>query len=280
MSLAITAPQLRTFFLLHITTIAVLLLAPAPGRAAVESCGAHLRPLVAVKSSDANAATFAFVVRADTARSAQGSIVADTSTGWYSWLFPMTALTPHVDTINAGSGVSLRGNDFESAPLFVSFPAGTTIKHAWVTSAKTSGEKFFGFDARGDASCSVPDFNPGDEARAAPNGLASAVPTHVIAAMPTDAPEKTDCAHEFVETQMHDVPPPTVSVYSGRMQTIAAVALDAKGSVLDDWMVAPSGNVAWDRDVLTRLRLTKYDAPISYCRPVSATLYFVFASGR
>lgn len=254
----------------------------ARANAAVETCGAHLRALVAMPSAPGEPAMFGYLLRADTARSVEGAIIADTSTGWYAWLFPITPLAPHPDTLTPGGGLTLNGSDFESKPLFVSFPPGTTIAHAWVTSAKTLGETFFGFDARGTESCPIPDFEPRDQARGLP-ALPKAVPSGetVVAAKPTDDPFTLKCARPFAGLEMGDVPPPSVNIYSGpRVQTIAALAVDDKGRVLDDWLIGASGNVAWDRDVLARLRVVKYTAPVSYCRPVPTIIYIVLSSGR
>jgi hypothetical protein len=75
-------------------TYSLLLLAlPNVARADVETCGAHLLPLTEVlQAANPSVMTYAYVLRADSPRSASGQIVADTDHGWFSWTFPMTPL--------------------------------------------------------------------------------------------------------------------------------------------------------------------------------------------
>jgi len=251
---------------------------PITARADVETCGAHLRPLVEVSPQPGSvAATYAYVLRADTERSVEGEIVADTDHGWFSWNFPRIWLTLQPSKMTIRAWYSLTGRDYESAPLYVTFPAGTVVHRAWVEHAQTSGEKDFGLDARGNATCAVDDFgdpSPYDP----PAASAPTAGTSIIAAAPTDPRFTPACDHPFVKSAFSNVPrlqPP--QEMSGAMSgsAVIAVAITSAGKVLDAWPISTSGNIKWDMAATIALRDATYTPPISYCIPVATTMYFV-----
>ena len=251
---------------------------PLAARADVETCGAHLRPLVQVSPQPGStASTYAFVLRADTERAVKGEIVADTDHGWFSWSFPMIWLTLQPSKMTIRESYSMTGKDYESVPLYVSFPPGTVVHHAWVEHAQTSGEHAFGFDALGDASCTVDNF--GDPSPYDPP-VATPVPTTatVIAAEPTDPRFTPTCDHPFAKSTFSDVPSvQRPQEFSGAMSgaAVVAVAITSAGKVLDTWPISTSGNFKWDMAATIALRDAKYTPPISYCIPVATTIYFV-----
>ncbi|HVA28057.1 MAG TPA: hypothetical protein VNF68_07740 [Candidatus Baltobacteraceae bacterium] len=80
---------------------AALLLAPLHARAEAEFCGAQVRQLTPVSMpSGSTTAVYGFALRALSARSVQGWIVADTDHGWFSWSFPKTTLNFVPDHLN------------------------------------------------------------------------------------------------------------------------------------------------------------------------------------
>lgn len=271
---------LRSFTISSALALAFLY-PPGTARADVETCGAHLLPMVALSSQPAStSSTYAFVLRADTARSAQGQVVADTSNGWFIWSFPMTPLTLQPSEMLIRGWYAVSGKSYETKPLFVSFPAGTVVHRAWVEHAQTSGETVFGLDARGNASCAVTNFGDDDPYRAPT--VAAEVPTGsiVAAAQPTDARFTLSCATPFAKSGFSDVPrmePPQESSGSMKGTAVVAVAIDNTGKVLDTWPISSSGNVKWDMTATIGLRDAKYQPPISYCLPVATTLYMVMS---
>jgi hypothetical protein len=250
---------------------------PRAARADVETCGAHLRPLVGLtQQPNANAATYAYVLRADTGRSVQGQIVADTDHGWFEWAFPTIPLTQRPVTVHV-RGIEMNGKDYESDPLYVAFPPGTVVKHAWVEQAKTTGETFFGWDARGSANCSLPDFGDSD-----PRGVPDVPPSlsngaSVVTALTTDARLAADCEQPFIHSTVMSIPRIEQSDFSGPTYGVGvfAVAIDNTGAVLDAWTFGSSGNPRWDTAASAALRLAKFQPPVSYCVPVAATIYVV-----
>jgi hypothetical protein len=250
---------------------------PGAARADVETCGAHLRPLVGlVQQPNANAATYAYVLRADTGRSVQGQIVADTDHGWFEWAFPLTVLTQRPVSVHV-RGIEMTGKDYESDPLYVAFPSGTIVKRAWVEQARTTGETFFGWDARGSASCSLPDFGDSDP-RGVPD-VPSSLPNgaSVATAMTTDALLVADCAQPFAAATVVSVPRIEQSDVSGPTYGIGvfAVTIDNTGAVVDAWTFGSTGNPRWDTAASAALRQAKFKPPLSYCRPVAATIFVV-----
>jgi hypothetical protein len=257
---------------------------PRVARADVETCGAHLLPMVALSPQPAGAATtYAFVLRADTPRSVQGQIVADTSSGWFAWNFPMTQMTLQPSQMLVRGWYAMTGKSYETQALYVSFPTGTVVRHAWVEHAQTSGETVFGLDARGNATCSVPDFGDDDPYQAPPVPPTLTTGSSVVAAKPTDARFTPTCEAPFAKSDFSDVPrmePP--QEFSGVMHgtTVVAIAIDNTGKVLDSWPLSSSGNIKWDMTATIALRGAKYRPPVTYCLPVAATLYLVMRYGQ
>lgn len=251
---------------------------PHIARADVETCGAHLRPLVGLtQQPNSSATTYAYVLRADTGRSVEGKVVADTDHGWFEWEFPMSALSQKPIAVHV-RGIEMNGRDYESDPLYVTFPPETVVKHAWVEQAKTQGETVFDWDARGWLNCSLPDFGDAD-IRGVPE-IPPSLPSGASAttAKVTDARLDAECEQPFIHADVVSMPRlgehgdssgPTSGV------GVYAIAIDDKGAVLDAWTVGSSGNPRWDTAASTALRLAKFAPPVSYCLPVAATIYMV-----
>ena len=249
----------------------------ATARAATELCGAHLRPMVAVPSTNVAAPQlYGYVLQALSPRSAEGGIVADTDHGWFEWSFPSTALVAHPDHMNI-NGVEADGRDYESTPLYVAFPAGTVVRHAWVERAQSHGDAMFDFDKRGMAHCLVPDFADSD----VHGPVVLPAPPATIAAMatpakPTDARFDKTCDHPFTKATVSNVPriePPVEMSGPATSVTISIVAVSAESKVLDVWTVGSSGDHGGDIAVQSALHFAKYQAPISYCVHVDTLLY-------
>lgn len=177
------------------------------------------------------------------------------------------------------SGTTAQGKDYESEPLYVSFPAGTLVHHAWVERARTHGENLFSYDKQEMAPCFVPDFADGEihASLALPTPLPKAALTPTIA-QPTSARFDLKCDKPFIEAQVSDIPDldqpaePSGPIHA---VTVSIVALSRAGRVLDAWTVGSSGNLQYDMAIAAALKGAKYRAPVSYCVHADTLLYIV-----
>jgi hypothetical protein len=253
----------------------------ARAQAATELCGAHLRPMVAVPSTDPQAPqVYSYVLQALSQRSTEGGIVADTDHGWFEWAFANTPLVAHADRMNI-SGVVADGKDYESAPLYVAFPAGTIVRHAWVERAQTRGEGMFDYDTRGMQHCFVPELAAADvHAPIASPSPAPDLAARATVATPTVARFDPQCSEPFTTAWVSRIPRVNrPDDYSGPnyAATISIVAISSESKVLDVWTVGSSGNQRYDIAVRNALLSAKYRAPLSYCMTVDTLLYVVEA---
>ncbi len=273
--------SIRTVFALAF--FAALALAPLQARAEAEFCGAQVRQLTPVTMpSGSTAAVYGFALRALSDRSVQGWIVADTDHGWFSWAFPKTKLNFVPDHLNV-RGIQVNGKDFESDTLYVAFPAGTRVKHAWVEHVQTFGETVFGWDKLGQTTCEVPDLADVDPRGPLTLPRTPPVPSAIITAIATDPRFSATCATPFTKTGVADVPSLEVPQdFSGPMKatTVVEVLVKGDGSVLDAWLLGSSGNTRGDNEARIAAHDAKYTPSTAYCAPAETTYYFTASFGQ
>jgi len=80
-------------------------------------------------------------------RTVEATMVADTDQGWFTWNQPAVPLT-RTTYASANEQTKARWVIAESPELTVMFPRLVTIRHAWITAARTHGDAYFGWDLR------------------------------------------------------------------------------------------------------------------------------------
>ena len=267
-------------------------LCAAQARAATELCPAEvtkLRPIGA--SLGMPAAAYAYDFTALTPRSVDATIVADTNDGWYSWSVTGVSVPLAHHVVSYGKALSFAYDMAESAPLAVAFPSPVMVRHAWVTTAKTSGESALGWDAKGQVSCDVPAFRTASDAiepTPPPNVPPSAAATPSPLPSPLTAParaahapapfDSTLCAQPFglarpVQAAMLEEPNASFSRSTPGSAEIA-VAIDKDGNLLDAWVLGSSGNFSFDRAALRAAKASTYSGAMSYCMAVKSLNIF------
>ena len=214
-------------------------------------------------------------------------MVAETDQGWFTWSQPAVQLSRATYT-TTNDQTKDRWVIAESPELTVMFPKAFTIQHAWITAARTHGDAYFGWDARGSVTCAPPDFvsqstslpwkvertpQAGDPtpAPAPPPAIA------VAAAQPLPAPS---CEHPFTAAIVSKpVQPvfPKIVKDEGMAQSAAAmvyVVINPNGKVADAWIFASSGYPLLDQSALDAAKHSSYIAPTSYCQAISGTYLF------
>jgi TonB family protein len=267
--------------------IAGVIACATSAQAATEFCPAQLTgPYTKTNSRDATLHYY-YHLQALGPRSVEGTIIADTDHGWFTWVQQPVQVTRMTYTRTAPL-YTVRYVVAESPELDVSFPIAVNIRRLWLASAKTNGDAYFGWDAHGTVVCTPPDFvamysrsrvvtkrtPQTDDPTPGP-----APPTAVATATAAPFPETT-CAHPFVAaTVSHAVQPDFPAIlrdqdFSQVATAVVYVAVDSAGKLADAWIYASSGYPAIDKAALSAARRSSYVAPISYCRAVSGTYLF------
>lgn len=268
--------------LTRLVTALLLLIAATSARApaAAEYCPAQIQRVSPIGSAPGKpASSYVYELEAFSPRTIAATIVADTSGGWYQWSVSRVALQTVTHYTRYGSY-----NDAASAPLWVEFPAGVSVHHAWVRSAKSSGEQVMGWDAQGEYSCAVPPFSPDSitEVRGAltpgpaPAPLPSPSAATLVTALTTAAPFPiTKCGVPFAPVDVVKAVQPRFP--AGQVSAVTAlvdVTVDPQGNVIDSTVHATSGSKDADVIAANVAAESTYKAGIAYCLPVGGHYLF------
>ena len=264
-----------------------LLMACACGARALavaEFCPAEVEP-----PHQLDATLFSYALSAEGPRSVAGAIVFDTSMGWFVAEFPATPLTLHPYNMQDAS-VTFTRTAYESGPLYVRFPQPVTLKGAYVSSASSSGDQLFGWDAKGTVPC-APRAGFGARLTGAPNPsfLKTLNPRTDLDVMPsptasigvaalTSAPGSTDCDVPFANATVTSAASPEYPGFA-RDQNLGGevyviVAVNGDGTLGDAWLYAPSGSRDLDQAALRAARQTKYKGGRVFCQAAGGDYLF------
>jgi hypothetical protein len=287
---------LRRFALFIFCIAALVTVCRAPATAATEFCPARLIH-IGTKSSDRAAATQYYQLEAFTGRVVEGTIIADTDAGWFTWTQQPVRLTRTTYTsVSVGRrefdppSMKVSFHEADSAELTVVFPRPVAVRHAWMTTARTHGDQIFNWDAQGMVTCEPPDFarpkypilgtttttrtpQAGDETPAP-------APQPAVAVASTPPFPAANCAQPFVSAAVTDIPQldfPEIlqgQVIGDAATSLVAVAVDSHGKLIDAWIWGTSGYPAMDDEAIRTARRSTYIGATSYCRPANGTYLF------
>lgn len=239
-------------------------LCSARALAIAEFCPAEIQPIHPLDSKMGLSALYSYSLHAEGPRSVSGSVFFDTSSGWFVATFPSTPLTVrqyHMED----EFVTFTHATFESDALYVRFPQPLTIKGAYVSSATSSGDQLFGWDAKGTVQCApragfeaqttgspksqLKTLDPRTDLDQAPSPSA----TIEVAAI-TSAPGPTDCDVPSANATIASAAAPDYPMAEqGRgvgASVWVEVAVNPDGSLADAWIYAPSAARDFDEAAL------------------------------
>jgi len=274
----------RVWAIAIFATFAMAAACGATAKAATEFCPAVVTDPYP-HSPQREATTYHYRLRALGPRIVEGTIVADTDAGWFTWSQQPVQLTRATYTTTTPY-LKVTSVVAESAELSVTFPQAVGIRHAWIATAATQGGT--NWDALGKVACDPPDFAPPSSPNTATpqrtplaDDPSPAPPPPAAAAAPTFAPfPPAICPHPFVHAKVTDAVQPVFPVImqdSGVNQSATSlvyVAVNPVGKLVDAWIFASSGYPALDQAALTAARRSEYAPATSYCRPVSGLYLF------
>ncbi|MGB6987115.1 MAG: TonB family protein [Candidatus Aquilonibacter sp.] len=254
--------------------------------ALAEFCPAEIEAPHQLDAKTGPSALFSYALRAEGPRSVAGSVLFNTSMGWFEVEFPATPLTAHAYQMQ-DEFVTFTRNTFESDPLYVRFPQPVTIKGVFVASATSSGDQVFGWDAKGTVQCApragfgtppstrpktslVKTLNPRTDLDVMPGSNA----VSAVAAI-TSAPGSTDCDVPFANASVEAASPEYPLVAENRAASVwVEVAVNADGTLADAWIYAPSGSRDFDAAALRAARLSKFKGGRVFCQPAGGDYLF------
>ena len=121
---------------------ATLGMCAAHARAATEFCPAELAG--PYKKQDAKDTVLHYYhLRALSPRTIQGTILADTDHGWFTWTQQPVALTRTTLTVRTPT-YTMRYIAAVSPELSVAFPVAVDVNRAWLATAASRGDTLFG----------------------------------------------------------------------------------------------------------------------------------------
>lgn len=240
------------------------------------------------ESSSQEAETWYYHLTALGPRVVEGTIIADTDAGWFTWSQGAVRLTRATFTMTAPK-FKAQYAVAVSPDLSVRFPQPVAIRYAWVTNAITHGDENLNLDTRGQVPCDLPDFaglngpSPNVTQRTPDANDPTPAPAPLTAtAVASSAPfPPATCAEPFRVATVTKAAEPNYprslqrNGPASREVSVVYVAVDSRGQLVGAWLFASSGYPAMDAEALSAARRSQYLAPISYCRPVGGTYLFV-----
>jgi hypothetical protein len=265
--------------------------------ALVEYCPAWISRVQTVgmsASSRAPAALWAYTLSANGARTVSGTVLAQTSAGWFEFAFDGVTL-PEKQATYENTITRFKRLEYESVPLFVRFPKAVRILRWWVDYASATGDESFGWSSRGNVHC-LPTAGTGvnegtsdglpDFVRSPPESDLSAmpppgVPISVVSPVPEPA-GMTACATPFTDARVlwkerAAFPPGVMMATVGITSATVAVEvfIGPNGHVDDASLYYPSGNRALDTSALNAAEGSTYAGGTALCQPSSGSYLFV-----
>ncbi|MBV8434418.1 MAG: hypothetical protein JO029_09065 [Candidatus Eremiobacteraeota bacterium] len=261
---------------MKIAVIGVAFIAALTTRALAisESCPAQIQRLSPIEATSVKtASSFVYELDAVSPRTIDAEIIADTSGGWFSWSVSGVELAKVARYTRWGSY-----DDAASPPLGIAFPSAVLVRHAWVVSAKSEGDRVMGWDAQGTYQCPLPPFSPSSVTESVGLPLPAAPlspPAAKVNAVATAAPfAPADCAVPFAAVAVTDPTVPPAIPLGYRAVALVDVTVDAQGRVVDATMRASSGSKTADEVATQSAATSKYKPGISYCQPVGGHALF------
>jgi hypothetical protein len=255
-------------------------------RAEAEFCPARIDRMYPFEA--AHDGLRSFEVAAESERIVSGNVIVQGEKNWYTFQFINANVLKNVGHFKS-STVKFDRTTYDSKPLYIQFPPGERLLRWWVVDAATSGEKVFGWDARGDVQCSP---EPGGDPSYAPSldSLALLLNRDTSIEMPPGAgdvilaPEHiaepqgmTACAKPFVPASVtHAVSPtyPTDLDLDGTVVSEVKIAVTADGKIADAWVYQPTGFPQLDIAAINAAKNSAYRGGIALCKPSPG--YYIF----
>jgi hypothetical protein len=222
---------------------------------------------------------YSYALFAQTPRSVDASLIADTDRGWFAWNVNVVTLAktaaPETGPREAASGYGA-----ESSPLAVAFPMPLVLKHAWVVRAKANA-------ADRATDCDVPAFPtasivaPEVDGHSAPTPSLLPLPqSPAVAAKSASAPFPVElCANAFEPARVTEAARPALPQSArdrglGTVDSYVEIVLDEEGRLLDSWTYRSAGWEPIDLAALDAARRSSYAPATSYCRHVKSLYLF------
>jgi hypothetical protein len=233
---------------------------------------------------------YSVVLSARSSRSVAGTLLVQTDGAWYVVDFPMTGLVP-VEQRFHNADTRWQRDDYFSRPLYVQFPSSVSETLRWsVLAARSSGDKVFHWDDRGNVTCKFDATGSPTVRLDAHTGIVADTPPPydltqppspsdvVIVPTPADFAQSVTCDQPFEDATSTNALTPSWPSWFGVLShpvTVAViVALSHDGQADDAWVLEPSGLQELDVRAVDAAKHSSYKAARVFCLPAPG--YFIF----
>jgi hypothetical protein len=243
-----------------------------------------------VVSSSVQAASFSYRLQAEAPRTiVAATMIADTNRGWFAWAVRDIRIAAGL-TVSGTSRATVLNSGANSNPLKVTFPETLLLRHAWVTSARATGDKRFGWNARGAVLCKVPPFHSRGVSDAElwrrqttiGSVLPSPPPIDVAKALRGYAqavaqPFPITCVTPFRDASVVDAVPPDfhgAEIPSNSTGGTILATVGEHDNLVDARVLSTSGSSSLDAAMIRAAQESTYSSALSYCQKTYGTYLF------
>lgn len=269
---------------LRTSVIVVALFVSGIARAAaahLEICPGERGAIFPVSGSTA---LYAYDVLALSPRVLSGTVTFDTDAGWFTASFapvPLSASPRYVGS----HGPNEPFKAYSSGPLYVQFPQNVEIRNWWLLSAASTGDSV-GWQAHGTVTC-TPEVPPSfvsaanrvtlDAATQATFTQAPASQASIVRAVPIAPLAVGHCAVPFREASVHAAGLTNLNEAPTFMQPHWAtiqIVIEPDGTVKNTAIDVPTGDEAYDAQLVKWIQRSQFFPRIVYCRAVESTFRY------
>jgi hypothetical protein len=267
-----------------------------PANAAVEYCPASVA--VVHHFSAPNDQLYALLLSARSARSVNGTLLAQTNDGWYTVVFPETRIAEFDESLH-NEYASWKHTSYLSPSVYVRFPSVVQKVTRWaVLAAQSTGDGVFHWDEKGMVTCKLtishwpdPMFDRGGTGivndTPVPKALLPKMPSMVgIDAVPANVDPSASCEHPdenaVATRKITPTWPPGLGAPNHPVTIRVMVAVSRDGPPDEAWVYDPSGVSEFDRGALSAALNSTYRAGREFCFPAPGYYMYVvtFAVAR
>jgi TonB family protein len=269
---------------LRTSVIVVALFACAFARAAaahLEICPGERGAIFPVAGSTA---LYAYDVMALSPRVLSGTVAFDTDAGWFTASFTPVSLVATPRYVGA-HGPNEPFKAYSSGPLYVQFPQNVAIRNWWLLSAASTGDST-GWHAYGTVTC-TPEVPPSfvsvanrvtlDAATQATFTQTPAPQATIARAAPIAPLAVGRCAVPFREASVRaaglsnlNEAPTFMEPHWATMQ----IVIEPDGTVKNTAIDIPTGDEAYDAELLRWIRRSQFFPRVVYCHAVESTFRY------
>lgn len=237
--------------------------------AAIEYCPAHIATLQTIDPSHV-----AVVLEAEGPRTVSGALRLSTQASWLETGFRAIPLRQTL-VQETWEHLNLVRTAFRSDRIVVDLGGSQQIERGWIVQAAAEDDPTFGWDAKGMVACDAPGLMT--PASGDPINASAPIDAPALRALPVKVLAGVACESPFSAVTLRAAArgDGVAGNAKGTFVSVARVAVNADGRPDFAWIVASTGNKAFDLQVARMALRSTYLPARAFCQPVRG--YFDFS---